>query len=218
MANNVSTSDFETLLYSCADLKSTWLLVHVLYTCLLSFYLSIFIITLYLNCVLLWLFYRSYRHLNETFIPDDGGIVERIIRRYRLTVIKWETATAFTYLLLTLTWTWLFDIGQITSMRLTRWIIEAFLLPWASICVILENYVGRMSDGLTQEDALMQMPLLLLVKFIQLVSMRYAELVPSSQLNDFQTNIFYRFCPVSTGHQIPEGHPIRPFVKSVQRL
>jgi hypothetical protein len=60
--------------------------------------------------------------------------------------------------------------------------------------------------------------MLFLHKFTQLALMRYAEVFPSSRLNDFRTLIFYRFCAVSAGHQIPEDHPMKHHLKSLHRL
>ena len=48
----------------------------------------------------------------------------------RLMFLKREAAIVVTYLLMTLFWTWVFDMGPINSMRLTRWIIELFSTPY----------------------------------------------------------------------------------------
>ena len=121
--------------------------------------------------------------------------------------LKREAAIPVIYFLITLIWTWLFDIGPINSMRLTRSIIEVFFLPWSLLTSISERYTDLMLGERFLRDPSVKTPLMFLMKCFQLVAMRYAELSPPSQLNHLQAHIFYQICAAPGGHQIPEDHP-----------
>jgi hypothetical protein len=103
-------------------------------------------------------------------------------------------------------------------MRLTRWIIEALFFPLVLLQSIALHYFDRIIGEPISRNPSVGTPVLLLHKFSQLVLMRYAELFPSSRLNDFQTLIFYRFCAASGGHQIPADHPMKAFLQPLHNL
>jgi hypothetical protein len=116
MALNVTMTE----LHPFTDLKSTWLLVHFYYTCILSLFLIIYGATPLLSGSAVWLFYRCHHYSDATVFPYEEGTFEEITRRHRLAFLKRETAVVVIYLLITLIWTWMFDIGPINSMRFTR--------------------------------------------------------------------------------------------------
>jgi hypothetical protein len=162
---------------------------HFYYSCILSTFLTMCIMPIYLFWFLIRLLYLCRHYPNESHFPAEVGAFDEIIRRNRLMFLKRETVIVVAYLLVTLFWTWLFDIGPINSMRVTRWIIELFSTPYRLLQYIVLHYIDLMIGERTRHDLSVLAPVLLapsvlLLKFSQLVLMRYAELFPSSRLND----------------------------------
>lgn len=218
MEINASTTELQSSLHPCPYLESTWLIVHFYYTCLLSIYLGMVILPTYGFCFLISLLYGTSDNPYESLFPAEAGTYEEITRRHRLIFLKREVLFLVIYLLISTVCTWMFDIGSINSMRLTCWIIEVFFFPLMLLHTIGVRYLDRLTGQQIPRNLSVQTPVLFLHKFTQLALMRYAEVFPSSRLNDLRTLIFYRFCAASAGHQIPEDHPMKPFLKSLHRL
>ena len=215
---NASITELQPLMHPCPDLESTWLLVHFYYTCLLSIYLGMIILPLYAVSFVIWVFYWCRYYLEVPLIPTEEGTLEEIIRRHRLMFLKREATIGVIYALLASVCTWLFGIGPINAMRLTRLTIEAFCFPWMLSIIIVADYFDLVIGETTESNPPLVTPGLYLLKFSQLVVMRYAELFPSSRLNDLQTLLFYHFCAASGVHQIPADHPMKPFLRRLKRL
>ena len=215
---NTSITELQSLMHPCPDLESTWLLVHFYYTCLLSIYLGMVILPLYAVFIVIWVLYWCRYYLEAPLIPTEEGTLEEIIRRHRVMFLKRETTTAAIYVLIASVCMWLFDIGPINSMRLTRLTIEAFCCPWMLSITIVADYFDLIIGETTESNPALLTPGLYLLKFFQLVVMRYAELFPASRLNDLQTLLFYHLCSASGAHRIPADHPMKPFLRRLKRL
>ena len=214
MSLNVSMTEFQSSMPLCAHLESTWLRVQFYYSFLVSIYLGLFAWTFTLLYNVIWLVYlRRHPCPGEPLIVNDEDTFQVIIRRYGLVLLKRETSSLVIYLLIWSICTWVFDIGLINSMRLTRWIIEMLCCPWTVIMSIALLGSQLMLDNSIRGDLPIVISTWRLHKFSQLLWMRYAELFPSSQLNDVQALLFYRLCPSSAGHQIPEDHRMKSFLK-----
>jgi hypothetical protein len=216
MALNVSITELQPFMHPCPDLESTWLRVHFYYTCIVSIYLGMVILPVSGAFTAIWLLCRCCPHPEETLMLYEEGILEDINRRNRLIFLKTETKIVVIYLLLASVCTWVFDIGPINSMRLTRWIIEAFFFPWIVSVTIMVDYFDLVMGGSGHRNPSLITPGLFLFKFSQLVAMRYAELFPSSRLNDLQTLLFYHFCAAPGVHRIPADHPMKPFLSRLK--
>ena len=214
MSLNVSMTEFQPLMPPCAHLESTWLRVQFYYSFLISIYLGLFASTLILVYTTTWLVYLRRRPCpGEPLIVNSDETPQVTMRRYAWGLLTRETSSLVIYLLISSICTWMFDIGLINSVRFARWIIEMFFCPWRLIMNIGMLGIHLILGNSIQGYLPIAISTLCLHKFSQLVWMRYAELYPSSQLNDLQTLLFYCVCPESTGHQIPKDHPMKFLLK-----
>jgi hypothetical protein len=158
---------------------------------------------------------RTHIERNEPIFVNHRGLRE--LRLYHLSIcIKHEMAQVLNYIVCTFLFTVICNTGPTNWMALSRWMIEALIFPWTLFLLLSEHYVGLNDDILADPGPWVEVKISATIKVVQFVVMRYADICLSSRLNDLQTLLFYRLCHAPNLHHVPDNHPMRAWLKSVQ--
>lgn len=200
----------EEILTSCGKSLLPWIVFHVCYTCMITFYIlfpPITILILIGDDLLPWWFrYNQMQNEDFSWLEQDHSKLAKLCRfalgEIRLLCIYVSAAFLFTILM---------DDRSIQLITICRWLIEASLLPSTFLLIVAVYFLDENQCLLD----LYEKPVLQLVYMIKgtlFVWMRYVEQHPSSKLNDYQTVYFYCFCNKFKLHQVPDHHLLRRFI------
>ena len=207
----------EQLLSSCGNTIYYWLFLHWSYMWLISFKaLFPFVFLLCHTWNMLCMSYGSDDHLDEvTDSSRDERGVSAFIRLRRYFMI--ELRQMLIYFSLAFVFTWWRDPGTITWILILRWCIEASWMPHL-VMGVFGVYIDASTDYLSYFDDPSMSTILFMSKSCLFMWMRYIELYPSSNLNDYLTVFFYKFCDKSHLHHIPDRHRLRHLLKPMWKF
>lgn len=201
----------EQLLSSCGNTIYYWLFFHLCYIWFITVQILFpFVIFLSHGWKTLSMLFSSDDDLDEfTDSSRDEREVSAFIRLRRYFMI--ELRQMLIYIYLAFVFTWLIDPSTITWVKVVRWCIEASCMPNLFLGV-LGAYMDISDDYLFYFDNQFMSILIFMLKCCLFMWMRYIELHPSSNLNDYLTVFFYHFCDKSGLHQIPDNHRLRGLI------
>lgn len=205
--------------YSCRDTIFTWLLVHFFFTwCITIAVLHIPIISSVTVVALISMVgaIRS-EYFYGVLAPDirrnrRSIDTSRRVMKFVLHEIKWIIFYVFAAVPFKL----VTESGPIRSMTLACWLIEAFFLPDAIYSAAVGSYLNWQPDHFYTNDRELRSMYILLIRGPVFLVMRYAEMHPSSAINDYKTFFFYFLCDTPGLHHIPEKHRLRPHLRHVE--
>lgn len=199
----------EQLLSSCGQTSSSWLFLHLCYV----WFLTIFVIFHLLGLLLiiaeyLWTWCAFDHSRIEDFSVYERGD-SRLDQFYRYALF--EVRLIFTYVSVAFIFTCLMKKQSIHWNEICRWFIEASMVPYTLI-TIAGVHLGIGDQYFCHDDLTFISPVIYMMKGILFITVRYAELYPSSIVNDYQTFIFYYLCNKSGFHHMPDHHNLRKFL------
>jgi hypothetical protein len=196
----------EQLLSLCNQTISSWLFLHLCYVWYLTIRLVFpLVMSLVVIGQYLWTWCRcDHRHIEDFSVYEQS--YSRLDRFCRY--ILYEVRLMLTYVIIAFAWTWLMSNRSIHWFTISRWFIEASLIPFTlmtTVAVSLDFGYLHFFDF----DLILISPFIYTMKGILFVLLRYAELHPSSRVNDHQIFVLYQFCNKSDLHHIPHQHGLR---------
>jgi hypothetical protein len=192
---NISMFDMRISNATCSNSVPVWLLVHFVYSCVISIEsFSLVLIILLLNQLR---FVNQQIHLN----PNDGEFVRRQ-RNHFIALIKEDMVVVFFYVLSAFLYTWLWlmkSYQSISWMYFIRWSIEATCIPF----IVSAFYCGLFDILMMDYKSGTYMTGLIMLKLPVFFIMRYAETESIIILNRLQVGLFYLLCN-SSDYYIPD--------------
>ena len=196
----------EQLLSSCGQTSSSWLFLHLCYV----WHLTIFVVfpivgSLVSIGICLWACYPFDHGFIEDFSEYERGDsqLDRICR-----YILYEARLTLTYVSVAFVFTWLMNNRSIHWNEICRWFIEASMIPF-TLMTIAGVHLGIGDEYFLDYDLPLISQAVYMMKGILFIMLRYAEIHPSSTINDHQTYIFYYICDKSEFHHMPDHHSLR---------
>jgi hypothetical protein len=197
----------ERLLSLCDQTISFWLFFHLCYV----WYITLFILFPLVTPLVaieqyLWTWYRCDRRRIEDFsvYERSNSRLDRFCR-----YIHYEVRLMFTYVSVAFALTWLMSNRSIHWMTISRWFIEASLIPYTLITIVAVYLNFQSVYFFFDFDLPLFSPYIYTMKGTLFVLLRYAELHPSSRLNNYQLFVLYQFCHKSDIHRIPRQYGLR---------
>ena len=199
----------EQLLSACGQTSSSWLFLHLSYVCYIT---TLVLVPLVMPVVFLVQF-RWTPHLFDDSPIEDFSAYERsdsrLDRFYQY--VLFEVRLIAMYVSVAFVFRWLMNNQSIHWNEISRWFIEASMIP-LTLMAIVAVHLGIADEYLCVLDLTFLSPFIYTIKAALFITVRYAELHPSSRFNDYYTLIFYCICDKFGFHQIPEHHRLRGLI------
>ena len=199
----------EQLLSSCGQTSSSWLFLHlnyVWYLTILVLFPLVLLLAIIAQYLCIWRPFDQERVENFSVYERRDSRLDRLYR-----YILYEVRLMFTYVSVAFVFTWLLSNRSIHWIQISRWFIEASMIPF-TLMTIAGVYIGIGDIYFCDCDLTLISPFIYTMKGILFIMVRYAELHPSSIVNDYHTYFFYYMCNKLEFHHIPDHHSLRQFL------
>lgn len=104
--------------------------------------------------------------------------------------------------------------NSIRWMTFARWLIEASFLPYTLALIVTASYLHLWKDFLLQVNPKLISVLAYTSKALLFLVMRYIEMYPSSNLNDYKIVLFHRICGPPFLHRISNDYRLQSLLYS----
>jgi hypothetical protein len=206
----MTVGNMEQFEYSCRDDASLWLSVHLGYLFMILIPISSAVSFLYPIIWKMWMLWRrcffGYGQIDEEEELNIEEEFDDTLPCNFTRIFMIEVKLTLIYIIIAVILTYTLNIGPVTQMRITRWIIEAFYAPMSIFIIWHLNFVYRSGEHLYIYDSTSYTQFTSVIKLIIFVLVRYMELYPSSRLNNRPIDLFYGHCNESVQYHIEKNY------------